>query len=128
MGNGIAHVAALAGRSVNLVDLSAPLAERGRAAIEKNLARQVEKGKLTAEARDAALARISTAATSPRSPGPTFVVEAVRRERGRQERPLRALDRLLKKEALLASNTSSISVTRLAAATSRPRNSSGCTS
>jgi len=120
MGNGIAHVAALAGRSVTLVDLSAPLAERGRAAIEKNLARQVEKGKLTAEARDAALARISTAADIATLAGADLVVEAVVESEAVKKDLFGALDRLLKKEALLASNTSSISVTRLAAATSRP--------
>jgi len=120
MGNGIAHVSALAGRSVTLVDLSAPLAERGRAAIEKNLGRQVEKGRLTAEARDAALARISTAADIDTLAGADLVVEAVVESEAVKKDLFGALDRLLKKEALLASNTSSISITRLAAATSRP--------
>ena len=120
MGNGIAHVAALAGRSVTLVDLSAPLAERGRAAIEKNLGRQVEKGRLTAEARDAALARISTAADIDTLAGADLVVEAIVESEAVKKDLFGALDRLLKKEALLASNTSSISITRLAAATSRP--------
>ncbi|HSB36007.1 MAG TPA: 3-hydroxybutyryl-CoA dehydrogenase [Thermoanaerobaculia bacterium] len=120
MGSGIAHVAALAGKSVILVDVSTPLAERGRAAIEKNLARQVEKGKVTAEARDAALARVSTAADLAPLAGSDLVVEAVVESEAVKRDLFAALDRLVKTEALLASNTSSISITRLAASTSRP--------
>jgi 3-hydroxybutyryl-CoA dehydrogenase len=120
MGNGIAHVAALSGKSVVLVDVSAALVQRGRSALEKNLARQVEKGKVTGEARDAALARVSTSVDLAPLADADLVVEAVVEDEGVKRELFGRLDRLTKKEALLATNTSSISVTRLAAATSRP--------
>ena len=120
MGNGIAHVAALAGKSVVLVDVTAELLQRGRSALEKNLGRQVEKGKVTAEARDAALARISTSVDLAPLADADLVVEAVVENEGVKNELFGRVDRLAKKEALFATNTSSISVTRLAAATSRP--------
>jgi 3-hydroxybutyryl-CoA dehydrogenase len=120
MGNGIAHVAALAGKQVVLVDVSSELVQRGRSAIEKNLGRQVEKGKITPEARDAALARLSTSIDLASLAGLDFVVEAVVEDEGVKRELFGRLGALVRKDAILASNTSSISVTRLAAATSRP--------
>ncbi len=120
MGSGIAHVAALAGKSVVLVDVTAELVQRGRAAVEKNLGRQVEKGKLSAEARAAALARVSTSVDLAPLADADLVVEAVVENEAVKQELFGRLDRLAGKEALLATNTSSISVTRLAAATSRP--------
>jgi len=120
MGNGIAHVAVLAGKSVVLVDVSAKLVQRNRSTLEKNLARQVEKGKVTAEARDAALARVSTSVDLASLADTDLVVEAVVEDESVKGELFGRLDRLAKKEAVLATNTSSISVTRLAAATSRP--------
>ncbi len=124
MGNGIAHVAALAGKKVALLDVSAEALGKGLKAIEKNLARQAEKGKITQEQAFAARGRITTT-SGPEALGrgafdAQLVVEAIVEEEAAKVALLVALDRLLGPEALLASNTSSISITRLAAATARP--------
>ena len=122
MGAGIAHVAALAGKDVVLADVSADLADKGLAVVRKNLARQVEKGKVTAEAADAALARIVPSGDVADFAQADLVVEAIVEDE-RVKRDLYArLDAILKPDAILASNTSSISITRLAAATKRPTN------
>jgi 3-hydroxybutyryl-CoA dehydrogenase len=120
MGNGIAHVAALAGLSVALTDVSKELADRGLATVGRNLDRQVVKGTVMAAARDEALARITPAAALTGLAGCQIVVEAVVESFEVKERVFRELDRLLGPEAILASNTSSISITRLAGVTSRP--------
>ncbi|KAA0250531.1 3-hydroxybutyryl-CoA dehydrogenase [Acidobacteria bacterium ACD] len=120
MGAGIAHVAALASRSVTLVDLSDELVARGRKTIEKNLGRMVEKGKVTPEARDAALARLATGTDVGLLADADLVVEAVVEDEALKLDLFRRLDRTVKAGSILASNTSSISITRLAAATSRP--------
>jgi 3-hydroxybutyryl-CoA dehydrogenase len=120
MGSGIAHVAALSGKDVVLVDLTAALVEKGRKTIEKNLGRQVEKGKVTADARDAALSRLSTGTDLDRLAACDLVVEAIVEDEGTKVDLLRRLDAIVPPAGLLASNTSSISITRLGAATSRP--------
>ncbi len=120
MGSGIAHVAALAGKSVTLVDVADPLLERALAGIAKNLGRQVEKGKVTAEARDAALARIATATSVDAFGDADLVVEAIVEDEGVKRGLFERLDALVPQGGILASNTSSISITRLAAATRRP--------
>ena len=124
MGGGIAQVAALAGKNVALFDVSSEAVAKGLKGIEKSLSRQVEKGKLTAEQAAAVRSRITAAPDLPALGRGGFdadlVVEAIL-ENEAQKRPLFAtLDRELRPEALLASNTSSISITRLAAATKRP--------
>jgi len=120
MGNGIAHVAALAGLSVALSDVSQQLVDKGLATIRKNLDRQVSKGTVTAAAKDEALARITPAVGLGALADRQLVVEAVVESLDVKVAVFRELDKLLAPEAILASNTSSISITRLAGATSRP--------
>jgi 3-hydroxybutyryl-CoA dehydrogenase len=120
MGAGIAHVAALAGRSVVLADVTEDVAKKGLKAIEKNLGRQVEKGKVTAEARDAALARVATTADLARFADADLVVEAIVENEAVKKELFGRLDGIVKAGGILASNTSSISITRLAASTKRP--------
>ena len=119
MGGGIAQVAAQAGNEVLLNDRSAELIERGIAVIKKNLDRSVEKGRLTAEERDATLARIH-----PQTAWEPFDVDiAIEAATENLEIKLdlfRKLDELTPARAILASNTSSISITKLANATRRP--------
>ena len=120
MGAGIAHVAALAGREVVLADATPALAEKGLAVIRKNLGRQVEKGKVAPEASEAALARISTSGDVSSFAECDLVVEAIVEDEAVKRDVFTRLDGLAKPSAILASNTSSISITRLAAATKRP--------
>jgi len=120
MGNGIAHVAALAGLSVALSDVSQQLVDKGLATIRKNLDRQVSKGTVTAAAKDEALARITPAVGLGALADRQLVVEAVVESLDVKVAVFRELDKLLAPEAILASNTSSISITKLAGATSRP--------
>ena len=120
MGNGIAHVFAQHGWDVALVDVARPALERAVATIGRNLDRQVTKGTLTAEQRAAALARIATATDLAAVGGAELVVEAAV-ESEAVKLPLFAdLDRLAPPGAVLASNTSSISITALGARTARP--------
>ncbi len=120
MGNGIAHVAALAGFAVVLSDVSRELVERALATISKNLDRQVTKGTVTAAAKGEALGRITPAVGLESHAGCQLVVEAVVEDFDTKARLFREVDRLVGSDAILASNTSSISITKLAAATSRP--------
>ena len=120
MGAGIAHVAALAGREVVLADVTPSLAEKGLSVIRKNLGRQVEKGKVSAEASEAALARIRTSGDVADFADADLVVEAIVEDEGVKRELFARLDGLAKPSAILASNTSSISITRIAAATKRP--------
>jgi 3-hydroxybutyryl-CoA dehydrogenase len=120
MGNGIAHVAAAAGLPVVLVDVEERLLEKARATIERNLDREVEKGKRTAEQKAAALARVSTTIRLEALADVDCVVEAIVENEGAKKDLFGRLDRICKAGALLASNTSSISVTRLASVTARP--------
>lgn len=120
MGAGIAHVAALAGKTVVLADVSAALAEKGLAVVRKNLGRQVEKGKVAAESAEAALARITVSGEVAAFADADLVVEAIVENEGVKRELFARLDALMKPGAILASNTSSISITRLAAATKRP--------
>jgi 3-hydroxybutyryl-CoA dehydrogenase len=120
MGSGIAHVAAASGCEVVLLDVSAPLLERARATIEKNLSREVAKGKRTEGDKSAALGRIETATDLSRLAGADLVIEAIVENEGAKKDLLLRLDGICREDALLASNTSSISITRLAAATKRP--------
>jgi 3-hydroxybutyryl-CoA dehydrogenase len=120
MGHGIAQVAAQTGYEVVLVDMVPDALARGVAQIGKGLGRLVEKGKLAAEARDAALARVRTAADVAALADAQLVVEAVVERLEVKEKVLAELDRACPAETILATNTSSISITRLAAATRRP--------
>lgn len=120
MGNGIAHVCATAGFPVTLVDVSADALAKAVATIEKNLDRQVKKGALEASAKADALGRIATATSLDAVAGATVVVEAATERRDLKFQIFRDLDRLADAGAILATNTSSISITEIAAVTRRP--------
>ena len=120
MGNGIAHVFAASGHEVTMIDVSADALARGRDTIAKNLERQVKKGALEASAADAALARIATATSLDAVANAQIVVEAASERTDLKFRIFEDLDRLAPEGAILASNTSSISITEIAARTKRP--------
>ena len=120
MGNGIAHVFAKCGYGVLLVDVAQPFLDRGTETIRKNLEREVAKEKITAEARDAAIARITPTVDRARLAGCDFVVEAASERFEIKSELFRDLDQLCRAEVILSSNTSSISITKLAAITKRP--------
>ncbi len=120
MGNGIAHAFARAGYSVILRDVEQRFLDRAIETIGKNLDREVKKGKLTEEEKPAVLARLKTVMDFGALAGADFVVEAVPEKLEIKRAVLTELDKLLRPEVILASNTSSISVTTLAAMTSRP--------
>ena len=124
MGHGIAQVFAAAGHPVTLYEPELARAEAGRARIAGNLERAVLKGRMSGEERDAQLARIRVRADLVRAArGAALVVEAVFEEEAVKRTLLADLDRLAPSDAVLASNTSSISITRLAAAVSPERRS-----
>ena len=121
MGNGIAHVFALSGFTVSLVDIVEDSLQKAIATIDKNLTRQVEKGSITAEARTSALKNISTFNHLSEGVGQAdLVVEAATENVELKLRIFNDLDRLTLPQAILASNTSSISITKIASATARP--------
>jgi 3-hydroxybutyryl-CoA dehydrogenase len=121
MGNGIAHVFALHGYDVTLIDLDESLLEDARTTIESNLSRQVNKDAITAEAKTAALDRLSLTPDTAEGVGAAdLVVEAVPEEQEIKADVFGTLDAHAPEEALFASNTSSISITWIAAQTERP--------
>ena len=120
MGNGIAHVFAQHGWDTTLIDVAPGLLERVLAVIRTNLERQVKKGSVTAEQRDAALARIRTSMSLDSVADAQLVVEAAIEQPDVKFKIFRDIDRLAPPAAILASNTSSISITAIAAQTKRP--------
>jgi 3-hydroxybutyryl-CoA dehydrogenase len=120
MGNGIAHVFAVAGFDVTMIDVQRSALDRARATIEKNLARQVEKKILDASARDAALARIAVNESLQSAADAALIVEAATEKSELKFSLFADLDRIAAPTAILASNTSSISITELGARTKRP--------
>jgi 3-hydroxybutyryl-CoA dehydrogenase len=120
MGSGIAQVFAQAGHPVLLHDVSQAALDRARAGIDKSLAKFVEKGKLSAADRDAALGRLTPATSIDALSAADYVVEAIVESVDAKRELFRALDRLTRPEVILASNTSSISITLIGAATARP--------
>jgi 3-hydroxybutyryl-CoA dehydrogenase len=121
MGNGIAHVAALHGIPVSLNDRDTMLIERGLAAVNKNLRRQMEKGTISASDREEALSRITPAPTLEEAcRGVDLVIEAASEDLDVKKAIFKAVDQFLQPGAVIASNTSSISITELSAATRRP--------
>ncbi|MDW8315208.1 MAG: 3-hydroxybutyryl-CoA dehydrogenase, partial [Rhodovarius sp.] len=120
MGNGIAHVCALAGLPVTLVDIKPEALERALATIARNLDRQIARQLITPEEKAAALARITTGTDLALLSECDFVIEAATENESVKREIYKALCPQLKPTALLATNTSSISITRLAAATDRP--------
>jgi 3-hydroxybutyryl-CoA dehydrogenase len=120
MGNGIAHVFARSGYDVILRDVEKDFLDRGMETIAKNLDREVKKGKITEGDKSAVLSRIRPVTDAASLSAADFVVEAVPEQRELKIRVLREVDSILAPSAILASNTSSISITALAAVTSRP--------
>jgi len=120
MGNGIAHVAAQAGLDVVMLDVKEEALAKAIATITKNLDRQVGKGTLSAEQKDAALARIATSTDYAAFGDCDMVIEAATEKEELKRSIFKALVPHLRADAMIASNTSSISITRLAAVTDRP--------
>jgi 3-hydroxybutyryl-CoA dehydrogenase len=120
MGNGIAQVFAQSGFSVRLVDIAAPLLDRARGTIEKSLGKFVEKHKLTADERDGAMGRLAFATSVDALADADYVVEAIVEHADTKRALFATLDAVTRPDVILASNTSSISITALGAATHRP--------
>jgi len=119
MGNGIAHVFAQSGFDVTMIDVSADALERGRSTIASNLDRQIKKGTLQAGDKDAILGRVRTANSLDGAGGASVVVEAATENRDLKFKIFSDLDRVAAPGSILATNTSSISITEIAARTKR---------
>ncbi|HEV8364678.1 MAG TPA: 3-hydroxybutyryl-CoA dehydrogenase [Gemmatimonadaceae bacterium] len=119
MGNGIAHVCAQAGLSVTMIDVAAEALERGRTTIAGNLDRQIKKGTIDAAVKDATLGRIADSTDLAAAADASIVIEAATEHAPLKFKIFAELDRLTPPAAILASNTSSISITEIAAKTSR---------
>jgi len=122
MGNGIAHVFALADYNVVLQDISQDALNKAMGLIEKNMGRQLGKGLITDDAMKAGMARISTATDIPNLADCDLIIEAATENEDIKKKIFEGLNGHIKEDCILASNTSSISITRLAAATKRPEN------
>jgi len=120
MGNGIAHVFALNGFNVNLIDVGADALEKALATIDKNMGRQVKKEVISEQEKTDAITRIQTHTAIEEAAGSFLVVEAVFENEAVKTDIIKKLDELTDEHTILASNTSSISITKLAAATGRP--------
>ncbi len=120
MGNGIAHVCSLAGLDVRLNDISQEKINEGLATINGNMARQVGSGRITEEDRQTALDRISPAASLDDLSGVDLVIESAVEDEQVKRKILSTVAPMLQPDAIIATNTSSISITRLAAVTDRP--------
>ncbi|MEO8622626.1 MAG: 3-hydroxybutyryl-CoA dehydrogenase [bacterium] len=120
MGNGIAHVFAQAGLAVTMVDVGSAALERGRDTIAKNLDRQVKKGTLSGEDKAIILGRLTTSTSMDAIAGAALVIEAATENRDVKFRLFAEMDAKADAGAILATNTSSISITEIAARTKRP--------
>ncbi len=120
MGNGIAHVFAQSGFDVALIDVDQSFLEKAIATIDKNLGRLVKKEKIDEATKDATLVRITTSTDLADAKGATVVVEAITEDEALKAEIFQKLDKVVGDDTILASNTSSIPITRLAAHTSRP--------
>lgn len=120
MGSGIAQAAAQSGYEAQLVDLAEAQLKKAEAGIAKSLGKFVEKEKISAGERDAAIGRIRTGTSTEAFAETELVIEAVNEDFGLKQRVWQAVDDVAPNHAILASNTSSISITKLAAATKRP--------
>ncbi|HWW74361.1 MAG TPA: 3-hydroxyacyl-CoA dehydrogenase NAD-binding domain-containing protein, partial [Pyrinomonadaceae bacterium] len=119
MGNGIAQTAARAGYDVVLRDVAEEFLERGLRAVDRSLQRDVDKERLSEEEKRAIVGRIRTTTELSELSGAAFVIEAITESLEAKREVFRALDAVAGPETILASNTSSISITKLAAATGR---------
>lgn len=120
MGNGIAQLAAQIGCEVVMRDIEDAFVERGMKSIDKFLSKSVEKGKLEAKEKDTIMGRIKGTTDMGDLKGVDFVVEAVIEDLDLKKKVFKELDELCRPEVVLSSNTSSMSITEIAAATSRP--------
>ena len=120
MGNGIAHVCALSGFATALVDVDPEALDRAVGAVSRNLGRQVAKGTISEDDREAALKRIEPSTAMDAVAAASVVVEAVPERPALKHKVFEELDRLASADAILASNTSSISITAIGARTKRP--------
>jgi 3-hydroxybutyryl-CoA dehydrogenase len=120
MGNGIAHTLALASIPVTMVDVSEDALARGRTTIAANLDRQLKKGTITADVREATFERIGASTDLSAAGGADIVIEAASENAGLKFDLFKRLDAIAPPSAILASNTSSISITEIAAKTRRP--------
>ena len=119
MGNGIAHVFAQSGYEVTMIDISSDALTRGRATIATNLDRQIKKGTLAANQKDAILGRVAASTSFDAVADASLVIEAVTENRDLKFKIFADLDRQAAPDAILASNTSSISITEIGAQTKR---------
>ncbi len=120
MGSGIAQVAAQSGYSVCLYDIDSKALEKGKASVIKNLDRQVEKGKLSSEEKEAALSRLSCVESLKSGNDASFVIEAAVEDMEIKAKIFAEIDSLLPKETIFATNTSSLPITEIASHTGRP--------
>jgi len=120
MGNGIAHTAAASGFGVTLVEVAQDILDRGLSTIAQNLGRGVDKGKMTGDEKQSILARIRGTTNLDDARGADIVIEAIIESLAAKVELFSRLDKLTRPECILASNTSSISITKIAAATKRP--------
>ncbi|MBW3629392.1 MAG: 3-hydroxybutyryl-CoA dehydrogenase [Gemmatimonadetes bacterium] len=120
MGNGIVHVFAQHGYAVTMIDVRDDLLESARATIAKNMDRQINKGALTQEQKAEALGRVTTSSELRAAESADLVIEAASENRDLKFQLFRELDAVVPESAVLATNTSSISITEIAARTSRP--------
>ena len=128
MGSGIAQVVAQSGYLTTVVEADQGLLDRGLQGIRRSLDGLVDKGRLTPEQRDAAWGRLTGTVRVEDLAGVDLVIEAITENQAIKKETFARLDRVCPPHALLASNTSSCTITELAAATSGPRRWSGCTS
>jgi 3-hydroxybutyryl-CoA dehydrogenase len=120
MGNGIAHTAAASGFDVTLIDVAEAFLERGMATISSNLQRGVDKGKMTADEKQQVLGRIRATSDVNAAANADIVIEAIIENLAAKTELFAKLDAITGADCILASNTSSISITKIAAATRRP--------
>jgi len=120
MGSGIAQVAAQTGYNVIMRDIKDSFVERGMKGIDKFLSRSVEKGKLEAAEKDAILGRIQGTTEMSQMKDADFVIEVVLEDLGLKKQVFKELDEICRPDAILATNTSSMSITEIAAVTNRP--------
>ena len=120
MGNGIAHVFAQSGFQVTMIDVSQEALDKGRSTIAKNIERQVKKGTIAAEDQVKLLSRIDLNTDLESAGDASLIIEAASEDSGLKYRIFTDLDRIAKPDAVLATNTSSISITEIARRTSRP--------
>ncbi len=120
MGNGIAQIAAQAGYSVIMMDLEEKIVANALKGIDKFLAKSVEKGKITADAKDATIGRIKGTTKMEDLKDVDYIIEVVFEDMELKKKVFKQLDALVRKEVIIATNTSSLSITEIATATSKP--------